>query len=105
MRIIEYIKLIRVHQWYKNLWIFLSVFFVGELFSIKILEHAFIGFIALCLVSSANYIINDIIDIKSDRLHPEKRHREPGRRQPRGAPGHGPALGHEPLGCSLDDVF
>jgi len=75
MRIIEYIKLIRVHQWYKNLWIFLSVFFVGELFSIKILEHAFIGFIALCLVSSANYIINDIIDIKSDRLHPEKRHR------------------------------
>jgi 4-hydroxybenzoate polyprenyltransferase len=73
MRIIEYLKLLRIHQWYKNLWIFLSVFFVGELFDIKILEHAFIGFVALCLVSSANYVINDIIDIKKDRLHPEKK--------------------------------
>jgi len=75
MKIIEYIKLIRVYQWYKNLMIFLPVFFVGELLDIGILEHALIGFIALCLVSSANYIINDIIDIKKDKLHPEKKYR------------------------------
>jgi 4-hydroxybenzoate polyprenyltransferase len=75
MKIIEYLKLIRVHQWYKNLLIFLPVFFVGELLEIAILKHAIIGFIALCLVSSANYVINDIIDIKRDRLHPEKKYR------------------------------
>lgn len=75
MRITEYLKLIRVNQWYKNVWIFLAVFFVGELFSAKIIEHALIGFVALCLVSSANYVINDIIDIKTDRLHPEKKFR------------------------------
>jgi 4-hydroxybenzoate polyprenyltransferase len=75
MRIIEYLKLIRIQQWYKNLWIFLSVFFVGELFNTAVIEHVIIGFIALCLVSSANYVINDIIDIKTDKLHPEKKFR------------------------------
>jgi 4-hydroxybenzoate polyprenyltransferase len=75
MRILEYLKLIRVHQWYKNLMIFLPVFFVGEFLNMPIMGHAFIGFIALCLVSSANYIINDFIDIKRDKLHPEKKYR------------------------------
>ena len=39
------------------------------------LAYAFGGFIAFCAISSATYIINDIIDVKSDRLHPDKRKR------------------------------
>jgi 4-hydroxybenzoate polyprenyltransferase len=73
--IIEYLKLLRIKQWYKNLVIFLPLFFVGQLLSIGSVENILIGFIALCLVSSANYIINDITDKKSDRAHPEKKTR------------------------------
>ncbi len=75
MRILEYIKLIRVHQWYKNLLIFLPLIFVGELFIKEIWGVMLLGFIALCLVSSSNYILNDIIDIKRDKSHPEKKSR------------------------------
>ena len=75
MKILEYLKLIRVHQWYKNLVIFLPIFFMGNLLNFSMLKEVFIGMIALCLVSSANYIINDILDVKRDKLHPEKKHR------------------------------
>ena len=74
-RINWYIKLIRVHQWYKNLVIFLPIFFAGKLFNLSSLEKILIGFVALCLISSANYILNDIVDIKKDKLHPEKKYR------------------------------
>jgi 4-hydroxybenzoate polyprenyltransferase len=75
MRILEYLKLIRMPQWYKNLVIFLPLFFVGELLKTSALEKIVIGFIALCLISSTNYIINDIVDMKKDRAHPEKKSR------------------------------
>lgn len=75
MRLLEYIKLLRVHQWYKNAVIFLALLFVGELFSLGLFEKTFIGFFGLCFISSANYILNDIIDVKKDRLHPEKKSR------------------------------
>lgn len=75
MKLIEYLKLLRIPQWYKNLVIFLTLFFVGKIFSATLLEQTLIGFAALCLVSSANYVLNDIIDIKRDRVHPEKRFR------------------------------
>lgn len=75
MRILEYIKLIRVHQWYKNLLIFLPMIFVGELFIKEIWGVMLLGFVALCLISSSNYVLNDIIDVKRDRAHPEKKSR------------------------------
>lgn len=75
MKLFEYLKLIRVYQWYKNVVIFLPVFFIGQMLNISVLIDVFIGMIALCLVSSANYVINDIIDAKKDRLHPEKKYR------------------------------
>ena len=75
MRLSEYVKLIRVNQWYKNLVIFLPLLFVGDFFNIGKLTTLFIGFLALCFISSSNYIINDIVDVKKDRLHPEKKKR------------------------------
>ncbi|MDD5253490.1 MAG: decaprenyl-phosphate phosphoribosyltransferase [Candidatus Nanoarchaeia archaeon] len=66
-------NLLRIRQYYKNLLIFLPLIFVGSFFNKNLLLDIFLGFIALCLVSSSNYIINDIFDIKKDEEHPEKR--------------------------------
>lgn len=70
-----YKEIIRPWQWYKNLVIFFALFFVGELFVFSLLEKVFLGFISLCLISSANYVLNDIIDKEKDKLHPEKKKR------------------------------
>ncbi len=69
------IKLIRVRQWYKNLVIFLPIIFSNLLLDPRLLVLTIFAFISLCFISSSNYIINDIVDIKSDRLHPEKKDR------------------------------
>ncbi|MFQ5620770.1 MAG: UbiA prenyltransferase family protein [Candidatus Nanoarchaeia archaeon] len=67
--------LMRPRQWYKNLVVFLPIFFVGALFDVVKIQLVIQAFVALCLMSSCNYIINDIIDIKRDRAHPEKKNR------------------------------
>lgn len=71
----DYINLFRTRQWYKNLVIFLAIIFGGKLLDINSWYILLLGFIALCIISSANYIINDIIDFRKDRLHPEKKNR------------------------------
>lgn len=69
------IKLLRVQQWYKNLVIFLALFFTKNLFNAELLGETVLGFISLCFISSAYYIVNDIFDISEDREHREKRKR------------------------------
>ena len=69
------LKLLRPRQWVKNLAIFASVTFTGELFNLPIVLPVILGFFAFCAVSSASYVINDIVDIKKDRLHPFKKFR------------------------------
>ena len=69
------ISLIRVRQWYKNLLIFLPLIFTGLLFDRPSFINTLIGFFALSFLSSVNYVINDIMDVKKDRTHPEKRMR------------------------------
>src|SRR3989338_10440056 len=71
----DYFNLFRARQWYKNLVIFLAIIFGGKLLDIQRWETLLLGFIALCIISSSNYIINDIIDFRKDRLHPEKKNR------------------------------
>ncbi|MBW3022516.1 UbiA family prenyltransferase, partial [Candidatus Woesearchaeota archaeon] len=66
------ILLCRPRQWYKNLLIFLPLIFSGNIFNIDLLLLTIYGFILLVMVSSANYIINDILDRKKDRLVKEK---------------------------------
>lgn len=68
----NYIKLLRIQQWYKNLLIYLPLIFGKQLFNVDSLLTVTLGFISLCFISSANYIINDISDLKKDKLHPEK---------------------------------
>ncbi len=74
-KIFELVKLARVHQWYKNLVVFLPIIFSELFFQGNLLYATFIGFISLSLMSSTNYILNDIIDKKADQQHPEKKYR------------------------------
>ena len=46
-----YFKLIRIHQWYKNLVVFLALFFSGDLFNVQLMEEAAIAFFSLSLIS------------------------------------------------------
>ncbi len=73
--IIYCLDLIRIRQWYKNSVVFLALFFSANLFQGAYVKETIIAFFALCFISSFGYIINDIIDVKKDRLHPEKRSR------------------------------
>jgi len=69
-----FIRIIRPHQWVKNLLIIAPPFFGGTLFSSeKVMIEMILAFIAFSLASSAGYIINDIADINTDRLHPRKK--------------------------------
>lgn len=74
-KIKEYIKLIRVKHYFKNILIFLPLIFSGNLFDgVKIL-NCVVGFIAFSLATSFVYVINDIRDIENDRQHPVKKNR------------------------------
>ncbi len=72
MKTNEYLKLLRPEQYYKNLVVFLALYFSGNLLDPRLLGLASGGFILLCLLSSANYIINDVIDRERDRHNKEK---------------------------------
>jgi decaprenyl-phosphate phosphoribosyltransferase len=71
----DFIKLIRLDNWVKNLFIFLPVFFAGEIMNVNKLITLFIAFLSFSMVASAVYIFNDYIDIEKDKLHPLKRNR------------------------------
>ena len=66
------IKLLRPGQWVKNLFLFIPIFFAGELTDQSRLKTTFLAFIGFCFTASAIYIINDLLDIESDRQHPTK---------------------------------
>lgn len=72
---LKILKLLRPKQWIKNFAIFAAITFSGNLFEPLIFNKVLIGFFAFCGLSSASYIVNDIFDIKKDRLHPFKKYR------------------------------
>jgi len=69
------LKLIRPHQYIKNLFIFAPLFFVGQIANIELFLNLVVTFIAFSISSSAIYIVNDFQDIEEDRQHPEKKYR------------------------------
>lgn len=74
-RLRNYLRLLRPRQWMKNLAIFASITFTGTLLDLPLFIKVFYGFLIFCAASSAIYIVNDMFDIKKDRLHPFKRFR------------------------------
>jgi 4-hydroxybenzoate polyprenyltransferase len=69
------VRAIRVHQWVKNLLLFVPVILDHQLFNGAAMAKAGIGFIAFCLAASGGYILNDMLDLEADRRHATKRHR------------------------------
>ncbi len=67
-----HLKLLRPHQWVKNVFIFAALIFGRKLNDTGAVVETLIGFALLCLVSSAVYVLNDIHDREEDRLHPRK---------------------------------
>ena len=68
-------RLLRPKQWVKNLFVLAVVIFSGTLFQPAIFIRTVAATLLFCLISSAVYLINDILDVEKDRLHPTKRHR------------------------------
>jgi len=71
----NYLKLIRIHHWIKNLLIFLPLIFSGQLLNAHLLTTAVLGFFGFCLLSSFVYVLNDIKDLEQDQRHPTKKNR------------------------------
>jgi len=71
----QLIKLMRPHQYIKNLFIFLPLFFALQITDLDLLGNVFISFISFSLVASAIYTLNDYHDIEEDRQHPTKKNR------------------------------
>lgn len=67
-----HIRLLRPHQWTKNLAVFPPLLFSFSLFEIELVVATILAFVAFSLASSSVYIINDIIDAERDRNHPIK---------------------------------
>ncbi|MDR2229131.1 prenyltransferase [Elizabethkingia ursingii] len=71
----KYLKLLRVEQWVKNLFVFLPVFFSGKIMDTDLFSKSCVAFIVFSLTASCIYILNDYMDIELDKQHPEKRNR------------------------------
>lgn len=69
------LTLIRPEHWVKNLFLFIPAFFAARLSEPIVLRNAMLGFVAFCLIASAVYVLNDLVDAPQDRNHPDKRRR------------------------------
>lgn len=69
-----FLKMLRVHQWSKNVLVFLPVLLAFQT-NIATFKEAFFAFFSFCFIASSVYILNDIIDIDNDRKHPSKKKR------------------------------
>ena len=67
--VVALIESMRLHQWAKNLLIFVPLALGGKLTSFEAWWHCFIGFVAFGVFASATYILNHLRDLSADRLH------------------------------------
>jgi len=68
-------KALRVHQWAKNVLVFVAALAAGKLMEVRSLVALALVFLAFSCVASAGYLLNDLMDLESDRSHPTKRNR------------------------------
>jgi 4-hydroxybenzoate polyprenyltransferase/phosphoserine phosphatase len=69
------LRALRPHQWLKNLLLGLPLVAAHKVFDLPSVLHIAIAFLAFSLCASAVYVINDLLDLDSDRAHPHKRQR------------------------------
>lgn len=68
-------KALRLHQWAKNLLLFVALALSGQFVNPQAWVHAVTGFFLLGVVASATYLLNDLVDLSADRRHRTKRNR------------------------------
>lgn len=74
-KIIAIIQALRPIQWIKNLNLFAAVILNGQLLNFPIFFKSILAFFVFCFLSSSSYLINDLVDVEKDRLHPVKKYR------------------------------
>ncbi|MGC9197897.1 MAG: UbiA family prenyltransferase [Acidobacteriaceae bacterium] len=70
----SWLKAIRLHQWAKNTLIFVPLMLAHQ-WHLRMLLAAATAFFSFGLCASATYIVNDLLDLEADRIHPSKRRR------------------------------
>src|SRR5687767_1039486 len=75
LKLTDLLHLARPHQYTKNLFIYLPLFFGHSLLDLEALYACTIAAVAFSLISSGVYVFNDLRDIESDRRHPVKKFR------------------------------
>lgn len=69
----DYIRALRLHQWLKNLLVFVPLLAAHKAGSISNLVQIFYAFLAFSTCASAVYLLNDLLDLDSDRQHVRKK--------------------------------
>ncbi|RYG38407.1 decaprenyl-phosphate phosphoribosyltransferase, partial [bacterium] len=69
------LRLIRPKQWSKGLLVFAAPLFARKLIEPQGIADTLVAFAAMSLISSAVYVLNDLIDVERDKAHPVKRDR------------------------------
>lgn len=76
IRTLKYVLLsMRPEQWIKNSFVFAALLFSQNLLNLSKDIKAIVGFIIFCMITSCAYMINDLIDLEKDKLHPTKSRR------------------------------
>ncbi|MBI2379736.1 MAG: UbiA family prenyltransferase [Gammaproteobacteria bacterium] len=71
----SWLKALRLHQWLKNLLIFVPLLASHQMLSLASVGTACLAFLLFGLCASSVYLLNDLLDLNDDRHHPRKRHR------------------------------
>jgi 4-hydroxybenzoate polyprenyltransferase len=74
-----YVEIARIDHWFKNVFILPGVVFAlvadPSVLGPRMVWSLGIAAVAVCLAASSNYVLNEVLDARRDRLHPEKRNR------------------------------
>lgn len=70
-----WLKQLRLHQWLKNVLIFIPLVAAHKLDSLPLLLNTVLAFFFFSLCASSVYLLNDLLDLNEDRRHPRKRFR------------------------------
>ncbi|MEJ2692969.1 MAG: UbiA family prenyltransferase [Candidatus Thiodiazotropha sp.] len=71
----EYLRALRLHQWLKNLLVFIPILMAHQFGDTVLIGKAFIAFLSFGLCASSVYLLNDLFDLSHDRQHRTKRYR------------------------------
>jgi len=71
----QHLRLLRPHQWIKNVFVLIPAFFAGKIALVASDYRLVVAVVSFCAVASAVYILNDIFDVEKDKLHELKRDR------------------------------